>query len=790
MRIAAPFVVFAWLLTTSGVFAAPVEVKKKHIVLLLPSSHPFQGDQYHGIVARAALKKAPPAKTKQTPPATTKQTPPATTKQLPVTTKQTSKVAPTTTSKVAPVSSKPVSSVPPSKPSSVKPASSSASRASSPVSLPQSSALTSKSSQIASSISRSSISSSSAVSARVSSASSSLRASSASASSASRILSSPSGLSSGVSAHSQSASASASASGASVTASSGGSSASAVSAQVSSASSSLPASSVQNASSASGPSGSSIASSTSGLSSAVSASSQSASVSAIASGASVVTSALSVTASSVASSASAASAQISSDSNVLSSSAKMSASSTILSSSSASGISSSSVASSTSALPSGCAATPTSTIAPAPLQIPDRYIVGFDKQADLGSHLKQLQGFIDTNKNCSTLNNSVIMQFDEPFLKFYSGTFDGSVLQYISKSQGVTSLDRSQASDVDPTPTDTDTSQNSTVAQRSLSRRRTGATWGLARITEDGPVKPGTGGVNSETSTDWNYFLEDDANGKNVVVYVVDTGVMSSHSELTPRVLSVPAQYIPNNVGGNTEDVDGHGTAVAGVVAGLTLGVANAAQIVPIKIMTQQDDLITDTASTTLQIPSEYVAQGIGLALNHYETERKKQGSAVINLSITAWKGQLLQDAIDSATAGNNGRPVGGKLVPGAKGADVCDLWVADVGQINVGATDIADKMASFSNFGKCVDVYGPGQSIVTASKDGKVAPIDGTSFAAPHVAGMIAAILSKEGSMTPTAMKAKIISDAKGSVVDIADYANSNNRLVTFDPSLRDLMA
>jgi hypothetical protein len=89
-------------------------------------------------------------------------------------------------------------------------------------------------------------------------------------------------------------------------------------------------------------------------------------------------------------------------------------------------------------------AMPTPTIAHIPDEIPDQYTVTFDKGADLGAHLTQLQKFIDASKNCTTLNNTVFTKFDESFMKFYAGTFDGRVLGFIFTAQGVQHIERSE----------------------------------------------------------------------------------------------------------------------------------------------------------------------------------------------------------------------------------------------------------------------------------------------------------------------------------------------------------
>ncbi|RXW15616.1 hypothetical protein EST38_g10232 [Candolleomyces aberdarensis] len=78
---------------------------------------------------------------------------------------------------------------------------------------------------------------------------------------------------------------------------------------------------------------------------------------------------------------------------------------------------------------------------------------------------------------------------------------------------------------------------------------------------------------------------------------------------------------------------------------------------------------------------------------------------------------------------------------------------------ITVGASNIADAKANFSNYGPVVDVFAPGQNIISAWKDSDTATnsISGTSMATPHVAGLIAYLISLEGNVSPTEMEAKL---------------------------------
>ncbi|KAJ7088742.1 peptidase S8/S53 domain-containing protein [Mycena belliarum] len=422
---------------------------------------------------------------------------------------------------------------------------------------------------------------------------------------------------------------------------------------------------------------------------------------------------------------------------------------------------------------------------PVPNQIPDTYLVALDTSIDLKSHLSTLQEFIKKNQACATVNNSVDIRFDEPFMKFYSGKFDGRVLGFIGKAKGVKTI---EACDIfkevvlPPPP-----------ASKKLSpvtARRSGAPWNLARFTQDGPVSPGKQGT-SETSRDWTYFAKDGVNGKNVLVYIIDTGVDATHPEISQRILPVEEAYLLPGMTLPTEAFNQHGmraesssnkTAVAGVIAGQTVGVANAVSIFPIKILRQESDYITDVPTYTLDIRYEDVVKGIGNAMKHYRSQQKPAG-AVINLSLSLGRRTQVEEAIKLVrykahyVSGSIDHGLHRLLVwaytlltvriihrisalcintlvaAGNDGENMCKQRIGNFGQIVVGATDIGDKRSTFSNFGS---------AHLTSSA---ISPLDGTSFAAPHVTGMIAAIIAAEGNLSPAAMKAKIKQNVVGSV-------------------------
>ncbi|KAJ7453036.1 peptidase S8/S53 domain-containing protein [Mycena galericulata] len=346
---------------------------------------------------------------------------------------------------------------------------------------------------------------------------------------------------------------------------------------------------------------------------------------------------------------------------------------------------------------SGCPAIPTSTIAPVQDEVPDTYMVQFNAKADMNAHIQQLQSF-----------NSITDQFNQTFLKFYAGTFDGKALQFISTSPGVLGIERSAVVDVpSPTVVPVDTDDTDDATNGTLSQRRTGAPWNLQRITQDGRLTQGNNLIpfkkkkNTETTLDWNYNIKDGVNGNGVVVYVVDGGVQESHPELSGRVQSPPPEYIPPIVGP---------TNVASIITGATAGVANAAEIISMKVEGPPTTLANGTVIPG-KIFTETMALGIGLAIAHFINIRGRKGSAIISMSLSTSRNGLLADAIDKAVS--NGIHV--VLSAGNNGKDECATRVVDQGQITVGATNINDKKSSFSNFGNCVDVYGPGTSILAA---------------------------------------------------------------------------
>jgi subtilisin family serine protease len=250
------------------------------------------------------------------------------------------------------------------------------------------------------------------------------------------------------------------------------------------------------------------------------------------------------------------------------------------------------------------------------------------------------------------------------------------------------------------------------------------ATWGLDRSDQrdlplDGRYEPG-------------------ATGAGVHAYVIDTGMDLDHPEYAGRV----GEGFSTG-GGSAEDDDGHGTHVAGTIGGERFGIARQVTLHPVKVLTNGSGSDSD------------VIRGVDWVTQHAATNG---WPAVANMSL----GGGASPALDRAVCRSIGSGVSYAVASGNDASDACDFSPARIVQaIGVGATDRTDRGASFSNRGRCVDVFAPGRDIVSARRGGGSATLSGTSMASPHVAGVAALCLQRQAGATPAAVRACVLDKA-----------------------------
>ncbi|WP_236245096.1 S8 family peptidase [Streptomyces sp. CC210A] len=249
-----------------------------------------------------------------------------------------------------------------------------------------------------------------------------------------------------------------------------------------------------------------------------------------------------------------------------------------------------------------------------------------------------------------------------------------------------------------------------------------------------------------------------DTTANNVTVYVVDTGVRTSHTEFGGR-----AGWGHNSIDSQNTDCNGHGTHVAGTVGGRLHGVAKGVKIVAVKVL----NCAGSGTTTSLVDGVNWVAANA-------------RRPAVANLSL-GFNG--VSTAADNAVRAAISRGVTFVVASNNFNTDACNHSPARVAEaITVNATDSTDRRASFSNFGRCTDLFAPGVGITSAWHSGDTATrsLNGTSMAAPHVAGAAALYLTLRPAASPATVQAALITASTKNRVTNAGTGSPNRLLFT----------
>jgi subtilisin family serine protease len=148
---------------------------------------------------------------------------------------------------------------------------------------------------------------------------------------------------------------------------------------------------------------------------------------------------------------------------------------------------------------------------------------------------------------------------------------------------------------------------------------------------------------------------------------------------------------------------------------------------------------------------------------------------SVANLSLGGGYSSALNDAVNAAVAAN----VPQVVAAGNSNRNACSYSPASATDaVTVGATEISDSRASYSNYGACLDIFGPGTDIMGAWIDSVVSwkTLSGTSMASPHVAGVVAKYLSLNSSLSAYDVTAQLVSYATVGVVKNESGGDTSN--------------
>jgi subtilisin family serine protease len=260
----------------------------------------------------------------------------------------------------------------------------------------------------------------------------------------------------------------------------------------------------------------------------------------------------------------------------------------------------------------------------------------------------------------------------------------------------------------------------------------------------------------------------------------VDTGIRGSHEQVIGRVLpgiDIPTDNGSSKVNPETSDCDGHGTHVAALAAGSTVGVATQARLIAVRVLDCNGDGEVADVVNALQWVRAHHRSGVAAIVNlSFGVDLGDDGTS-IDREVQA----LIDEGVVVTVASGNGDAAGRPI-------DACKIAPGDVPDaLTVGAVGILDVVAYYSNNGQCVDLYAPGgdrfRGLESAWKDSDTDyEFDvGTSMASPLVAGYAALLAEQQPGMCATTISQAIIDRSTKGVIQ-GMTADSLNRLLFVD--------
>jgi len=338
--------------------------------------------------------------------------------------------------------------------------------------------------------------------------------------------------------------------------------------------------------------------------------------------------------------------------------------------------------------------------------VPDQYMIVFHKNSTVqirDFHVQELRNKRFARKEFDRIINT----FDIGDLIGYSAVLSKETLALELEHHNIRYIEADQYVSINDEPFDVQPS----------------ATWGIDRLDQ----------VLLPLDQTYHHFR---SAGEGVTAYIIDTGVLIAHQEFGTR-----GKFGYNAVAGETDaDCNGHGTHVAGTIAGNIYGIAKKSTVVAVKV------LGCSGSGTWAGVVS-----GIDWVTKDH-TGRGRDSRSVANMSLGGGATPTVDAAVDNSVIAG----VNHVVAAGNNGLNACNYSPARAPRaITVGASDSTDTVAYFSNHGTCVDIFAPGVSITSSWIGSNTATntISGTSMASPHVAGAVAIRLGHllaNGELTP----------------------------------------
>ncbi|KAI8868165.1 cuticle-degrading serine protease [Ramicandelaber brevisporus] len=355
--------------------------------------------------------------------------------------------------------------------------------------------------------------------------------------------------------------------------------------------------------------------------------------------------------------------------------------------------------------------------------IPNKFIVVLKPGSSTTAHLSKAKALISTHndilaKASSSSSPAITSQVHHSYssvFQGYAGTFHPDMLDKLRAMADVAYIEPDQMARAGALQTD--------------------APWNLERI-------------NSRARPSSPYTFNYDPNaGQGVDVYVLDTGIYTQHQDFEGR-----ATWGANFVDSVNSDQNSHGSHCAGTVGSKTWGVAKKANLIAVKVLNAQGSGAWSG-----------MISGLDWVVKRHKANVGRAGfkGSVVSMSIYGARSTAMNDA--AAATVNAGVPIA--VCGGNDNANSCDYSPASAeGTMTVGATDVNDNFASFSNWGTCTDILAGGVNVPSVSTTCATCwkTMSGTSMATPAIAGIFATLLSQSNVLlTPAQLIQKVKADS-----------------------------
>lgn len=278
--------------------------------------------------------------------------------------------------------------------------------------------------------------------------------------------------------------------------------------------------------------------------------------------------------------------------------------------------------------------------------------------------------------------------------------------------------------------------------------------WGLDRIDQDTP----TVSLNSAF-----YTYNDSNRGTGVRVYVIDTGILTTHPDFGTRATIGFDAINPKTP---KQDCNGHGTHVAGTIGGTKYGVAKNVTLVAVRVLDCQ-------GSGNIS--------GVIAGIDWVIQDPKRGALSIANLSLGGGPSDSLDLAINRLVVDNKVTTV---IAAGNSSKDASNYSPSRVeNAVIVAASNPDDSIATYSNYGSVIDVFAPGTNITSDWLRNGIKTISGTSMAAPHVTGVLALHIKSQSDLS-TPLKSVPSTLFKSDKIKFIPSNTSTKNFLIFKPS------